>query len=162
VLLCGCPYSSSYAIDESPTIYVEDILTGNWAAFVTKPDEKKEPIKMVLSKRSDREYNIAFTGYLKELKPWNVIVNDSIKGTAFMSTVAGKQFLNIEIKARTYIAELQFKNNTISLLPLSDHFTSKIIQSTAALRGVIEYHYKTRTSPLYDEEFCLRDMVKVN
>lgn len=117
---------------------------------------------MILAKRNDTEYNIAFTGYLEELKPLKVLNNDTLKGTAYMSTVAGRQFLNIEFYARTYIAELKFVNNTVSLLPLAEHFTSKIIQGSAALRNTVEFHYKTRTCPMYDEEFCLRDMVKVN
>lgn len=161
--LCGCPYSSAYKLDEAPGIYVEDMLIGNWACFVKKPgNNKEEPVKMVLSKKNETEYNIAFTGYLDELKPFRIITNDSIQGTAFMSTALGRQFLNIEIKARTYIAELKLENNKLSLLPLAEHFTSRMILSSIALRGMLEFHYKTRTHPMYDEDFCLWDMVKVN
>ena len=163
ISLCGCPYSSAYKLDETPNIYVEDILIGNWACFVKKPGiNKEEPVKMVLSKKNDTEYNIAFTGYLEELKPFRIISNDSIMGTAYMSTLLGRQFLNIEIKSRVYIAEMKFDNNKLSVLPMAEHFTSRMIMSSFALRGMLEFHYKTHTHPMYDADFCLWDMVKVN
>jgi hypothetical protein len=163
ILLCACPYSSTHVLDETPGIYVEDDLLGNWATFVKKPaGGKEEPVKLILSKKNDTEYNIAFTGSINELKPFRLIEKDSISGSAFMSTVGSKQFFNITIKDKIYIAEIVFKNGSLSLLPLSDHFTAKMIMNNADLRNCVEQHYKSRVLPLYDEEFCLRDMVKVN
>ncbi len=163
VFLYACPYSSTHMLDENPGIYVEDDLLGSWATFVKKPvSGRTEPVKMILSKKSDTEYNIAFTGNIDELKPFRVIDRDSVNGTAFMSTVGGKQFFNITIKDKIYIAEIIFKNNMLSVLPLSDHFTAKMIMNNTDLRNSIEFHYKTRVIPLYDEDFCLREMVKVN
>jgi hypothetical protein len=163
VLLCSCPYSSPYLLDENPTIYVEDELIGNWATLVKKPvSGKEEIVKLILSKRSDTEYNIAFTGKLDELKPFKLLLRDSVNGTAFMSTVAGNQFLNISIKGSNYIAELKFKNGKLSLLPLAEHFTSKLVQNNFELRNCLEFHYKTRVHPIYDDDFCLTEMIKVN
>lgn len=163
MLLYACPYSSTHVLDETPGIYVEDALLGNWATVVKKPvSGKAEPVKMILSKKNDTEYMIAFTGSLKELKPFRIIDKDSITGTAFMSTVGGKQFFNISIRENVYIAEIIFKNGMLSLMPLSDHFTAKMIMSNTDLRNSVEFHYKTRVLPLYDEEFCLKEMVKVN
>ena len=162
VLLCSCPYSSPYKLDESPSIYVEDDLLGSWATFVKKPNGKEEPVKLILSKKNDTEYNIAFTGYLNELKPFKILDKDSISGTAFMSTVAGRQFLNITIKGTNYIAELKLKDGMLSLLPLIEHFTSKMIFNNSELRNSIEFHYKTRVHAMYDDDFCLKEMVKVN
>ena len=162
VLLCSCPYSSPYKLDESPSIYVEEEILGSWATFVKKPNGKEEPVKLILSKKNDTEYNIAFTGYLNELKPFKVLVKDSISGTAFMSTVAGRQFLNITIKGTNYIAELKLKDGMLSLLPLIEHFTSKMIFNNSELRNSIEFHYKTRVHAMYDDDFCLKEMVKVN
>jgi hypothetical protein len=162
VLLCSCPYSSSYQLDESPSIYVEEEILGSWATFVKKPNGKEEPVKLILSKKNDTEYNIAFTGYLNELKPFKILVKDSVNGTAFMSTAAGRQFLNISIKGANYIAELKFKDGLLSLLPLIEHFTSKMILNNTELRNSVEFHYKTRVHAMYDDDFCLREMVKVN
>ena len=162
VLLCSCPYSSPYKLDESPSIYVEDDLLGSWATFVKKPNGKEEPVKLILTKKNDTEYNIAFTGYLNELKPFKVLVKDSVNGTAFMSTVAGRQFLNITIKGTNYIAELKLKDGMLSLLPLIEHFTSKMIFNNSELRNSVEFHYKTRVHAMYDDDFCLREMLKVN
>lgn len=163
VTLCSCPYSSIYKLDESPTIYVEDILLGKWAAFVKMQGSgREEPVKLILSKKTDTEYNIAFTGYLDDLRPFRVISSDSITGTAFMSTVGGRQFFNINIRSKVYIAELRYDENKLSLLPLVEHFTSKMILNNTDLRNSLEFHYKTRVHPMFDEEFCLKNMVKVN
>ena len=162
-LLCSCPYSSQYVLDESPNIYVEDDLLGSWATFVKKPvSGREEPVKLILSKRNDTEYNISFTGKLDELKPFKLVYKDSVNGTAFMSTVAGRQFLNITIKGSNYIAELKLKDGNLSLLPLVEHFTGKLIQNNAELRNCVEFHYKTRVHAMYDDDFCLKDMVRVN
>ena len=162
-LLCSCPYSSPYQLDENPNIYVEDDLLGSWATFVKKPvSGKDEPVKLILTKRTDAEYNIAFTGKIDELKPFRLVSKDSITGTAFMSTVAGRQFLNISIKGINYIAELKLKDGNLSLLPLVEHFTAKMIQNNSELRNCVEFHYKTRVHAMYDDDFCLRDMVRVN
>ncbi|HMK03515.1 MAG TPA: hypothetical protein VK489_04965 [Ferruginibacter sp.] len=161
--LCSCPYSSAYYLDESPTIYVEDALLGKWATFIKKPgSSREEPVKLIFSKRTDTEYNITFTGYLEDLRPFGLISADSISGTAFMSTVGGYQFLNISINSRVYIAQLKLKEDKLSLLPLLEHFTSKMIRNSTALRNSVEVHYKTRVHPMLDDDFCLRDMVKVN
>lgn len=162
-LLSGCPYSSTYQLDDNPGIYVEDALIGKWATYAKKPDsEKEEPVKLILSKKNETEYNIALIGFLKELRPFNVVTSDSIIGTAFMSTVANRQFLNIHIKSNTYIAELRIKDETLSLLPLVEHFTNKLIRNNTALRNAVEIHYKTRVHPMLEEDFCLKNMVKVN
>ncbi len=162
-ILCACPYSSVYKLDDEPAVFVEDTLLGKWATYVKKPDtDKEEPVKLILGKKSDTEYNITFIGFLKDLRPYNVVTADSIKGTAFMSTVGGKQFLNIKIKSQTYIAELKLKDDNLSLLPLAEHFTAKMILNNTALRNSVELHYKTRVHPMFDEDFCLKGMVRVN
>ena len=79
-----------------------------------------------------------------------------------MSTVGDRQFLNIKINARIYIAELRLKDDRLSLLPLVEHFTSKMIFSSSALRNSVDFHYKTRVHPMVDDDFCLKDMVKSN
>lgn len=162
VLLCACPYSSPYKLDENPNIYVEDALLGNWAVFVKKPGGKEVPVKMMLAKKNETEYTIAFTGQLEELKPFRVVYKDTVTGTAFMSTVAGKQFFNIAIKGTNYIAELKLKDDKLSLLPIAEHFTSKLIQNNAELRNSLEFHCRTRVHPTYDEDFSLIEMIKVN
>ncbi|MFM2327629.1 MAG: hypothetical protein RIR31_1831 [Bacteroidota bacterium] len=163
ILLCSCPYSSPYQLDETANIYVEDDLLGSWATFVKKPASgKEEPVKLILSKKTDTEYNIAFTGKLDELRPFKLLYKDTVSGTAFMSTVAGRQFLNISIKGTNYIAELKLKDDMLSLLPLVEHFTGKMIQNNTELRNSVEFHYKTRVHAMYDDDFCLKEMVKVN
>ncbi len=163
ITLCACPYSSAYYLDETPNIYVEDALVGKWIAFVKKPNSnRKEAVYLTLSKKTDTEYNISFSGNMDELHPYKYITSDSLAGRAFMSTVDGRQFLNININARVYIAELDYKDDKLSLLPLAESFTSKMIFTSEALRKSVQLHYKTRIHPVIDDEFCLRNMIKVN
>lgn len=166
MLLCGCPYDSPYGIDETAQENIDEDLLGSWATFVTKPanegDYKADPIKVIFSKNTDQEYNLAITGYLNELKPYKVITNDTIKGTAYISTVAGKQFLNAFIKGKMYIAEIKREKNDLSIFCLSEHFTIKYIKNSLELRKAIEFHYKVSVTPDYDDYFILKYLQKVN
>lgn len=161
--LCSCPYSSAYNLDEVPNIYVEDVMIGKWTTLKKNTGNKQEHlITLSLSKRTDTEYNISFSGDLEVLRPFNVIKSDSIAGTAFMSTVGDMQFLNINIAARIYIAEIKLKEGRLSLLPLAEHFTAKMILNSSALRNSVDFHYKTRVHPVLDDDFCLWEMQKLN
>ena len=161
--LCSCPYSSPYNLDETPGIYVEDALLGSWVTHITKPNNsRKEPVYLQLAKKTDTEYDISFSGNLDELRAFSRISSDSLKGSAFMSTVGGKQFLNIKINSRIYIAEFVMKGEKLSLLPLAESFTAKMVLNSTDLRNSVDFHYKTRIHPVLDDEFCLRDMVKLN
>jgi len=164
--LCGCPYESPYAIDEEPSQLIDDNLLGNWAAFVPKPSNdkhyKEDVIKINFTKRSDREYDIAITGCIDELKPCKVIANDTIKGTAFISTIGKYQFLSTTIGGKVYIAELKQLAKGISIISLSEHFTAMYVKSSKALKAAIGYHYHTRQMPSYDDWFVLKDLKRIN
>jgi hypothetical protein len=165
-VLCGCPYESPYAIDEAPQQNIDENLLGKWAAFVPKPSDDKhyreDPVKIIFSKRTDMEYDFAITGYINELKPYKVILNDSIKGVAFISTIGKNQFLNATIYGKVYIAALKQDANGLSIFSLSEHFTAKYIKSSKALKEAIEFHYRTRPIPIYDDWFVLKNLQKVN
>ena len=79
-----------------------------------------------------------------------------------MSTVDDRQFFNITINSRIYIAEIILKDNKLSLLPLAEHFTAKMILNSGELRNSVSFHYKTRVHPILDDDFCLRNMAKLN
>lgn len=163
VTLCACPYSSAYYLDETPGVYVEDALIGKWMAIIKKPGSThEEAVYVSLSKKSDTEYNISFTGNLDELRLNKRIASDSLAGTAFMSTVGDWQFFNIKVNSRIYIAEIKLKDDKLSLLPLAEHFTSKMIFNSTDLRKSVEVHYKTRVHPILDDDFCLQNMIKLN
>jgi hypothetical protein len=166
VFLTACPYSSPYAIDEQPQQAIDESLIGKWATMVTKTIDDKhsetEPVKIILDKKDDFEYNISMVGYIKEFERYKVVTDDTIKGTAFLSTAVNKEFLNIKIAGRTYIAEIKRENGIFSIYPLSDYFTNKLIKNSASLRNSLEFHYKTRLVPRYDDDFLLRDLKRVN
>ena len=108
------------------------------------------------------EYNIAITGYINELKPFHVITNDSVKGTAFISIVAKKEFLNVFIKGKMYIAEVKRENNSLSILCLAEHFTSKYIKNSIELRQAVEFHYRIAATVSYDDYFILKKLQKTD
>ncbi len=162
MILYACPFSSPYKLDKEPAIPVDEILIGKWATMISDKKGNLVPVKMIMSKKNDNEYHIDFTGNLYDLKMFNIVSDDSIKGSAFISNVIDRQFLNIDIKGQNYIAALVYYNDTLSLLPILDGFTAKYIKSDLDLRSAVEVHIKTRVYPRFDEQFCLREMVRVN
>jgi hypothetical protein len=164
--LCGCPYDSPYNIDEAPLQNIDEGLLGKWAAFIIKTDDagklKEEPVKIIFEKRTEMDYDIAITGYLDELRPYHVIANDSIRGTAYLSVVGGKQFLNAYIYGKVYLAEVIKDGPTISILPLSEYFTSKLIKNSKELRTAVAFHCRVKATPAHDPIFSLRKLQKVN
>ncbi len=166
VLLTACPYSSPYSLDEIPQQSIDESYLGKWATLVTKiiddRHSKTEPVKIIFTKKDEMEYNVAITGYIDEFVKYRIVTDDTIKGTAFLSTAADKQFLNIAIAGRTYLAEVKKDEGTFSIYPMSDYFTNKMIKSGMALRNALEFHYKTRLKPSYDDEFMLKDLKRVN
>ena len=69
ISLCSCPYVSPYTLDDNPNISIEDSLLGKWATVVKKFESEKEiPVKLIISRKTDLEYNIAITGDLDDDK----------------------------------------------------------------------------------------------
>lgn len=164
--LCGCPYDSPYNLDATPQQNIDKSLLGKWAAFIKKTDNAghaiEEPVKIIFEKRTDMDYDFSITGYIDELKPYHVIANDTIKGTGYLSTASGKQFLNAYIHGRVYIAEVIKVGSTLSILPLSEYFTSKLIKNSQELRTAVEFHYRVKITPAHDPFFSLNKLQKVN
>ncbi|MEO6489304.1 MAG: hypothetical protein ABIO04_05120 [Ferruginibacter sp.] len=121
-----------------------------------------KPIKVIFRELNEKEYEINIIGYLDQLKPFLYIPGDTLKATAFMSNVSQWQFLNIEYKGQTYISQLRFENEKLSILPLAEYFTAKYIKSDSQLRTAVEFHFRTRLSPIFEQSFCMRNMVRVN
>ena len=157
-LMYGCPYSSSYKIDREPTVLADDTFVGKWATVISTATDN-QPLKMLVSKKNDYEYYINFTGHINGIHDY--ISGDTLKTTAFFSEAASRRFLNIDIKGQTYIAEFIYKNDMISILPLCEHFTSKVIKTDDELKKALEYHFRTRLYPLYDDDFSIRNLRRV-
>lgn len=166
IVLWGCPYDSPYGIDAEPQQYIDEALLGKWAAFVQRPSFENEytesPVKIIFDKKTDREYGVYITGYIDELKRFRVIDNDTIKGSAYLSVVDQRQFLNTFIKGKMYIAEIKRDDHSLSILTLAEQFTNKYIKSSKELRLAVSVHYKSRVVPKYDEWFVAKNLQKVN
>jgi hypothetical protein len=166
ILLWGCPYQSPYAIDTEAQQPIDESLLGKWAAMVHRPSDdrhyKEEPIKIILEKRTDMEYDIAITGYMEELRRTRLVSNDTIRGTAFLSVIDNRQFLNTFLYGKVYVAEVKQKDSTLDILMLAEQFTAKFVKNSTALRNAISVHYKTRSAPVYDDWFIAKNMQRVN
>lgn len=160
-ILYACPFSSVYKLDPEPVFPIDESYLGNWATTTPGKQNRSLPVRMTLSKRTDSLYDICFTGDLRDLYPYRIVENDSIKGAAFLSDVKGNKVINILINNQCFIAELRDEGSSISLLPFSEHFTNRIIRRNSELRLYLEWHYASRVKPLYDEGFSLRNMVRV-
>jgi len=133
---------------------------GTWKGSIT--DEVYHyttPFTLVISGKNDFEYNMNFIGFFGRRDEKKRPLIDTIKTTAFMSNVADRKFLNVtNTDRRVYIAECIYENYEITLLPMAEEFTSFMIRKDQDLRAVLEYHFKTRLRPAYDESFCMRNM----
>jgi hypothetical protein len=163
ILLCACPYRSSHALaQEAAPTPIDSNLLGKWAAMVLRNTGKEEPVKLIVTAATPTLYHFAITGYLDELKPHRVFTGDSILGTATLTALANRRFLDVQLKDYRYIAELQWEKGKPSVLPMAENFTGKLIKNSNELRMALEYHCKIRFRPTYDEAFCLYRMTRVN
>lgn len=165
LLLCGCPYQSRFQLDDSPQIPVDDRYLGDWeGAAVDEIYHRSTPVHVSIHKKNDLEYDLMICGEFtkqipgkKKYKKWKA-TTDTILATGFVSYAEGKEFLNISVHDNIYISQIVYKDERLSLLPLSEHFTSFIVHSNTELRKRLEYHFHTRLYPAYDESFCLKNM----
>lgn len=161
-LLTGCPFSSHCQLDETPMVQTDPALMGKWAAIATDEMGKQYPVKLIISEKTDKIYDLVFVGDLSKLNEYGFAMDDSLFAIGNISVIDNRQFMDITIKSEHYIAEIKMENGKLSFLPLSEHFTNWIVRSNDQLKQAIFYHFKTRLYPLYEESFCLREMVKVN
>lgn len=162
ILLTGCPFGSVFSLDDNPSVPINEDYLGKWAVLVNTDTHFGEPVKLILTKKSDSEYNVAFTGDVKELLRYRISLNDTLKGTGYLSMVDHWEFLNFEIRGEVFIIQVLYDRNKLTLLPMAESFTNKHIGSRAQLREALKFHMKTRLKPRYADDFCLRNMVRVN
>lgn len=159
IILCGCPYHSPHRLDSTPQISLDESYIGNWEGYIT--DEtygKRTEFKLIMSRKNEFEYNMNFVGLFGRVSKKNIPQVDTVKSTAFISLVNDRKFLNITMDSRVYLAEVTYRNDELTILPLAEEFTSFIIKTDTQLRNVLEYHLKTRLHPSFDESFCMRNM----
>ena len=145
-LLCGCPYYSPYPLETEPTEQIQESWLGTWKRTGNPGSEKTY---VTLSRSNDKEYGIAVSGSLKAFT--SLTLKDSIKATGYASTVDKLHFLNVFYNSRWYIVQVVEKDNKLSFLPLAEHFTTKIVTNSSALKTAVSYHFKHRQLAAYDD-----------
>jgi hypothetical protein len=161
IMLCGCPYHTSFPIEKTPQVDIDNNYLGNWKGkFVDEISGSNKAIKLNISKAEDFSYAVVVTGkFQKQMK--KRIVEDTLYAKMFVSIINDKKIANIILDNRVYFADISFQNDQISFLPLAENFTSFFVKTDTELKNIIAYHFKTRLHPLYDESFCLRNMTRI-
>jgi hypothetical protein len=173
--LQACPYSSKYFLDTNPQNQVNENYFGKWQGEWINPSGLKKPMQLDISRIDDYHYELIFHGnffttpkqkkclfsFLKKKKKKTVLpVEDTIRCSAYASYINERELLNISIQGTQYFAELIFKDDRLTILPIDEGFSSKVILSDDELREAMEFHYYSHLNPSYDESMCLREMTR--
>jgi hypothetical protein len=161
-LLSGCPYRSIYSIDTEPQLPINDSYLGTWETMAVDANAKPIKIKLNLNKNTDSIYNMEFSGYFGRLNKKKKPVMDTIVGTSYLSNINSREFMNIKVRNLVFVAQVLYKNDELTLLAMTENFTNKMIKCDEQLRNALAYHFRTRLNPLYDDDFCLKNMKRVS
>jgi hypothetical protein len=162
ILLCGCPYHTSFPIEKTPQVEVNYSYLGTWKGkLIDERSGSTKAVKLNISKTDDFNYEVIITGkFQSNIHRRNA--EDTIYATMFMSMINNNQIANVILDNRVFFADVSYQNDQISFLPLAENFTSFFIKTDVELKNRIAYHFKTRLHPLYEESFCLRNMTRIN
>lgn len=175
--LTGCPYSSVYFLDSNPENRIDETYLGKWKGEIVTTKGETNTVQVEIGKIDDYNYELMFTGkfftkpskkkrcfILNLFKKKEVVpppTEDTIRASAFLSYVDNHEVMNITINQLNYFAEVIVKDNQLTLLPISEGFSTKLILSDYELRESLKFHYKSNRFPSYDEPMCLRNMTRV-
>jgi hypothetical protein len=161
ILLCGCPYHTSFPIEKTPQIEVNQSYLGTWKGkLIDENSGNTKAVKVNISKADDFNYSVVITGKFQNII-YKKNAEDTVYASMFMSVINNKQIANVMFDNRVFFADVSYQNDQISFLPLAENFTSFFIKTDTELKNRIAYHFKTRLHPLYEESFCLRNMTRI-
>ncbi len=161
ILLCGCPYHTTFPIEKTPQVEVNFSYLGKWKGkLIDETGSNTKAVKLDISKADDFNYSVVITGKFQNII-YKKNVEDTVYATMFMSMINNKQIANVMFDNRVFFADVSYQNDQISFLPLAENFTSFFVKTDAELKNRIAYHFKTRLHPLYEESFCLRNLTRV-
>jgi hypothetical protein len=161
ILLCGCPYHTSFPIEKKPQVEVNQSYLGTWKGkLIDENSGNTKAVKVNISKADDFNYSVVITGKFQNIIYKNN-AEDTVYASMFMSVINNKQIANVMFDNRVFFADVSYQNDQISFLPLAENFTSFFIKTDTELKNRIAYHFKTRLHPLYEESFCLRNMTRI-
>ena len=173
MILQGCPYSSQFCIDTNPENPVDQRYLGKWKGNLTDDCGNSMPVDVTISRIDDYYYEFIFHGKFFDHPPvkkhfWQFrkkrvqyTGEDSVVSNAYISYVNGREILNLNHDDLNYLVEINYEKDQLSLLTIGEGFSSKLMLSDKELRKSLEYHFKSRLFPMYDEGLCLRKMTRV-
>jgi hypothetical protein len=161
ILLCGCPYHTSFPIEKTPQVEINYSYLGSWKGkLIDEISGNAKTVNVNISKADDFNYSVVITGKFQNII-YKKNTEDTIYASMFMSVINNKQIANVMFDNRVFFADVSYQNDQISFLPLAENFTSFFVKTDAELKNRIAYHFKTRLHPLYEESFCLRNMTRI-
>ena len=162
ILLCGCPYHTSFPIEKTPQVEVNYSYLGTWKGkLIDEVSGNTKAVKINIAKADEFNYSVVITGKFQNIT-YKKNAEDTIYATMFMSVINNKQIANVILENRVFFADVSYQNDQISFLPLAENFTSFFVKTDTELKNRIAYHFKTRLHPLYEESFCLSNMTRIN
>ena len=162
ILLCGCPYHTSFPIEKTPQVEVNQSYLGNWKGkLIDEVSGNTKPIKVNISNADDFNYSVVITGKFQNTI-YKINEEDTVIATMFISNINNKQIANVMLDNRVFFADVSYQNDQISFLPLAENFTNFFVKTDVELKNRIAYHFKTRLHPLYEESYCLRNLTRVS
>lgn len=161
ILLCGCPYHTSFPIEKTPQVEVNQSYLGNWKGkLIDDVTGNNKPVKVNISNADDFNYSVVIMGRFQN-KSYKINEEDTVYASMFMSVINNKQIANVKFDNSVFFADVSYQNDQISFLPLAENFTSFFVKTDVELKNRIAYHFKTRLHPLYEESYCLRNLTRV-
>ena len=161
ILLCGCPYHTSFPIEKTPQVLVNQSYLGDWKGkLIDDVTGNTKAVKINISKTDDFNYSVVIMGKFQNTN-YKLNEEDTIFASMFISIINNKQIANIMLDNRVFFADVSYQNDQISFLPLAENFTNFFVKTDTELKNRIAFHFKTRLHPLYEESYCLRNLTRV-
>jgi hypothetical protein len=152
VVIWGCPYESTVAIDKTPSIKINEKLLGAWR----KSSYPSDYTEVVFTKKSPYQYAIQarVQGEAGDYDKYNFI--------AWLSVINNWRLLNVYDKeeSKYFFVVVELENNRLSLKPISEDITEKEFNTPAEIK---KYFQQLLDKDFYqfDDDTGIGDLQKV-
>jgi hypothetical protein len=151
VVLWGCPYESTVAIDGNASIKINEKILGTWRPS-SYPSDSTE---VVFTKKTAYQYTIhtRIKDDGGDYEKYNFI--------AWLSIINSRPLLNVYDKedSKYFFVAIELKNNKLSLKPISEDITEKKFSSSPGLKKYFQEFFKENFDQ-FDDDTEIDDLQK--
>lgn len=170
LVLFGCPFESTVALEQKPVEPVDSTLCGYWYGIVKDGSDFFGIEALDISRQSDSVY--AITRYGKAIKG-DIILPDTAYFTGYTSWIGDKRYMNVvadilleeprrnsrikELKKQRvyYVADIIRNTDTLVVKTITETFSiKKIFKSPEEFKQAISAQAGNEKA-LYDEQYSL-------